>query len=185
VVGVSPVGAVASPPLLGDRIVIGVFVVTGVAMNASGEMPGEATWTVPDEPVLPWSPPLPEVLSPPDVSALLPPVWLAFPPLSGEAIVTGALAVAGASAAAVGETSAEPTCAPPDEPSTSWSAPPVAPDESPPEAAPVSPVCVASPPLFGDSTVTGALAVAGASAAAAGEASTEPTWAAPLEPVVS
>jgi hypothetical protein len=49
----------------------------------------------------------------------------------------------------------------------------------------VPPDCVASPPLFGESTVTGALAVTGAVAAAPGEMPAEPICAAPDEPVVS
>ena len=129
------------------------------------------------------------------------PVWAASPPLSGERTVIGALAVTGASAAALGETPTEPTWAPPDEPVVSWSPVVVVPSpveaEAPPppdcEASPPEPEssssappgCEALPPLFGEATVTGALVVTGASAAALGEVPTLLTWAAPDEPLVS
>jgi hypothetical protein len=102
----------------------------------------------------------------------------------GEATVTGAFGVAGASAAASGATPADPTWAAPDDRLTSCPA-----DEPPeplsPALAPVSPALEASPPLLGEATVTGALTVVGASAAALGEPSTAPTWADPAEPSVA
>jgi hypothetical protein len=109
----------------------------------------------------------------------------ASPPLLGEATVTGALVVVGALAPALGELSTEPTCAEPDEPPVSWLLVPPD-DESPPDVeADEPPVWLASPPLLGEATVTGALAVTGASAAALAPGSADPTWVAPVEPVTS
>ena len=121
--------------------------------------------------------------SPPEAEAEVSPERPASPPLFGEATVTGALAVAGASAAAPAEPSAAPTCADPDEPAVSWVPEPA---EPPPELeADVSPAWLASPPLFGEATVTGAFTVAGAVAATFASGATEPTCAAPVEPVTS
>jgi hypothetical protein len=109
---------------------------------------------------------------------------VASPPLLGEATVTGALAVAGAFAAALVLPSAEPTWAEADEPLVSWVPAPA--ESLPPEdEAFVSPDWLASPPLLGDATVTGALTVTGASAAAFTPGSALPTWAAPVDPVTS
>jgi hypothetical protein len=152
----------------------------GVAWSAPVESPIVCP-PPPDgvEPPVEAEPPSPADPSP-LVPALLSPVVAAFPPLSGESTVTGALTVAGASAAAAGEAPAEPTWAAPDEPSTVWPDEPA--DPLPPAAeADVSPSRVASPPLSGDSTVTGALAVTGASAAALADPLAESTWADPLE----
>ena len=49
----------------------------------------------------------------------------------------------------------------------------------------MSPVCVASPPLSGEATVTGALTVAGVRRRDAGETPAEPTCARPVEPETS
>src|SRR3954451_18907615 len=49
----------------------------------------------------------------------------------------------------------------------------------------VSPVWLASPPLLGEATVTGALAVTGASTATLAPGSADPIWAAPVDPVTS
>jgi hypothetical protein len=102
----------------------------------------------------------------------------------GEATVTGALVVTGALAAAAGEASAEPTWPAPEEPSAFW---PDDPAEPPPPdaAAELSPSRLALPPLSGESTVTGAFAVTGASAAALADPSVESTWADALESDVS
>ena len=74
------------------------------------------------------------------------------------------------------------TWAAPDEPLVSWSPPEV--DVPPAEAeAPEPPDCEASPPLSGEATVIGALAVTGAFAAALGATSVAPTWPAAVESV--
>ncbi len=95
-------GVPASLSLLGDRIVIGVLVVSGVSAVTSGPTTSGPTWRPPVVSSASWSP------SPSEP--------VASPPLSGEAIVTGALVVTGASAATLGVTSGEPTCPVPDEP---------------------------------------------------------------------
>jgi hypothetical protein len=178
----------ASPPLFGDSTVIGAFAVTGALPATLGETPTEPTCAEPDEPVVSWSP-LVVVPSPVEADAPPPPdcdasppdpesssaAAPASPPLSGEATVIGALAVTGASAAALGDVPTSLTWAAPDEPVVSWSPPEV--DVPPAEAeAPEPPDCEASPPLFGEATVIGALAVTGAFAAAAGATSVVPTW---------
>ena len=180
----SPGGAVASPPLFGDRIVTGAFGVSGASASTPGDSDGGSSCAAPVDPVVSWVPPVDPPPSSPPPAVADPPLPVASPPLSGEAIVTGALAVTGAAAATAGETSTAPTCAAPVESPTSWSA---APAESSPldVLAAVSPARVEVPPLFGERTVTGALAVTGASAATPASGSTESTWADPLESLVS
>jgi hypothetical protein len=106
-----------------------------------------------------------------------------LPPLFGEATVTGALAVVGASAEAPADPSAAPTCPEAAELEVSW--PALDPAELPPPdvVAEVSPDWLASPPLLGEATVTGALTVAGALAATLASGSADPTCAAPEDPV--
>src|SRR3954451_21702752 len=65
-------------------------------------------------------PPEPDVELPLAAEADVSPLWLASPPLLGEATVTGALAVTGASAATPAPGSADPIWAAPVEPVTSW-----------------------------------------------------------------
>jgi hypothetical protein len=174
---------VASPPLSGDSTVTGALAVTGASAAALADPSAESTWAdaLESDVSCPDAEP-PEPLS----AAVAPvsPVRVASPPLLGEATVTGALAVVGALAPALGELSTEPTWAEADEPLVSC--PPEPDGELSLDAdADVVPLWLASPPLLGEATVTGALAVTGASAATAAPGSTDPTWAAPVEPVTS
>jgi hypothetical protein len=115
--------------------VIGALAVTGASAATLGATPTGPTWAPSDESETSWSP---AVVEPPPDEAEAPepldpasppeppssddppePPREASPPLSGEATVIGALAVTGASAAALGDVPTLLTWAPPDEPLTS------------------------------------------------------------------
>jgi hypothetical protein len=108
----------ASPPLFGEATVTGALAVVGASAPALGELSTEPTWAEPDEPLMSW-PAEPDDEPLLDAEADVSPLWLASPPLLGEATVTGALAVTGASTATAAPGSADPTWAAPVEPVTS------------------------------------------------------------------
>jgi hypothetical protein len=93
---------VAVPPQPSDATHTGAFALTGAAAAIAGSMVVSFAWTAPIDFPAPWGPP---PSGPPNgVAVSVPSPPAAFPPQPFDATHTGALTVAGAEAAAAGET---------------------------------------------------------------------------------